>query len=205
MTRSGEIWRRRLWVWIPALVFFLANAVVFSIYRWGYAGQVQRLEEQLEARGQELKQIKGERQKREVLYQRAQINAQRVHDFYDERLATRRQRLTQVSGEVKSMASKAGMVPKAITYPEADIEEFGLIKRSFVFSVEGTYADLRRFINLLELSDSFLSLEEVTLTEGGQGPELRMNLKISTLFAKEREAETAVKPAEAARARKGTP
>jgi hypothetical protein len=202
VTALGEIWRKRLWFWLPALVFFLANAAVFSVYRWGYAGQVQRLEEVLEERGKELQQIQQTRQKREGLYQRAQINEQRLADFYDERLATRRQRLTQVSGEVKSMAAKAGMVPKAITYPEADIEEFKLIKRSFVFSVEGTYAGLRRFINLLELSDSFLTLEEVTLTEGGQGPELRMNLKISTLFAKDAD-EPALHPADAARARKG--
>src|SRR5262249_7156107 len=41
-------------------------------------------------------------------------------------------------------------------------------KRSFVFEVDGTYLDLRKFINLLELSDSFLTLEAVSLSERGR-------------------------------------
>ncbi len=58
-------------------------------------------------------------------------------------------------------------MPRSITYPEEQIQQYGLIKRSFIFSVEGTYADLRKFINLLELSDSFLTLEDASLAEEG--------------------------------------
>ena len=44
MTSGDEIWRQRLWVWLPALVFFLANASAFTVYRLGYAGNVQLLD-----------------------------------------------------------------------------------------------------------------------------------------------------------------
>lgn len=206
MHSPGEIWRKRLWLWVPALVFFLANFGIFSVYRWGYAGQVQSLEEQLKQRNQDLTKHREDRQKQEARFQRAQVNAGRIKDFYAERLSTRRQRLTDVTGEFYRMAAKAGLTPKSVSYPEEQIEDFGLVKRSFVFSVEGNYGELRQFINQLELSESFLTLEQVTLTEGSQqGPQLHMNLRISTLFANEEGAPALVKPAEAARAQKGKP
>ncbi len=30
MRSPGEIWRLRLWVWVPALLFFLANATAYT-------------------------------------------------------------------------------------------------------------------------------------------------------------------------------
>ncbi len=184
MTGHDSIWRQRLWVWLPALLFFLANAGAFSVYRLGYAGQVQSLEEDVETQERTLAQRQAERRQQEELIGRARLNEQRIRQLYDERFSTRSRRLTSVTDEIKSLAAQAGLSPDKITFPEEEIEEYGLVKRSYVFSVEGTYFELRRFINLLELSESFLILEGVNLSEGsGEGePELRINLQISTLF-----------------------
>ena len=187
MKDQSEIWRLRLWIWLPALLFFLANAVAFSIYRFGYADRVQSLEADL---GEVQEQLQPQSVKRKTLenrLQRAHAAKAAVRQLYDERFATRSQRLTRVTAEVKSLARRAGMNPRSLSYPEQPIEEFGLVKRSFNFSVEGTYQEFRQFLNLMELSDSFLTLEAVSLSESGrdQGPELRMSLQISTLFAQE--------------------
>jgi len=90
-----------------------------------------------------------------------------------------------VTAEVLSLARRAGLEPEVLAYPEQEIEDYGLIKRSFVFSVSGTYLELRKFVNLLELSDSFLTLEDASMTQDPKGSELRMSLRLSTLFAKE--------------------
>lgn len=184
MTGHDSIWRQRLWVWLPALLFFLANAGAFSVYRLGYAGQVQSLEEDVEKQERTLAQRQAERRQQEGLIGRARLNEQRIRQLYDERFSTRSRRLTSVTDEIKGLAAQAGLSPDKIAFPEEEIEEYGLVKRSYVFSVEGTYFELRRFINLLELSESFLILEGVNLSEGsGEGePELRINLQISTLF-----------------------
>jgi len=187
MKDHSEIWRLRLWVWVPALLFFLANAVAFSIYRFGYADQVQSLEAGL---GEAQKQLQPQLLKRKELerrLQRASAAEVAVKQLYSEQFSTRSQRLTRVTSEVKSLAQKAGLNPRTLSYPEVALEDYGLVKRSFVFAVEGTYLELRQFINLMEHSDSFLTLESVTLSEASQetGPELRMNLKISTLFSEE--------------------
>lgn len=193
MKDQSEIWRLRLWVWVPALLFFLANAVAFSVYRFGYADQVKSLEAGL---GEAQKQLQPQMLKRKELerrLQRAGAAKVAVKQLYDEQFSTRSQRLTRATSEVKSLARKAGLNPRMLSYPEEAIEDYGLVKRSFNFSVEGTYLELRQFINLMEHSDSFLTLEAVTLSEASQdtGPELRMSLKISTLFTKEAGAEEA--------------
>ena len=187
MKDQSEIWRLRLWVWVPALLFFLANAVAFSVYRFGYADQVKSLEADL---GEAQKQLQPQSLKRKELenrIQRASAADVAVDRLYDQQFSTRSQRLTRATTEVKTLARKAGLNPRTLSYPEEAIEDYGLVKRSFIFAVEGTYLELRQFLNLLEHSDSFLTLESVTLSETSrdQGPELRMNLKISTLFSQE--------------------
>lgn len=184
MTGHDSIWRRRLWVWLPALLFFLANAGAFSVYRLGYAGQVQSLEEDVEEQEQALAKLQAERRQLEGRLTSARLNRDRIRQLYDQRFSTRSRRLTSVDAEVKNLASQAGLSYESISYLENEIEQYGLVKRSFVFSVEGTYFELRRFINLLELSDSFLVLESVNLSESAREdePELRINLQIATLF-----------------------
>ena len=187
MRAPGEIWRQRLWVWVPALVFFLANAGAFAVYKLGYAGRIGSLQERLDEQKRQLQELSELQRNTRTMLARVRTNEQQVEQLYAERLSTRSQRLTAITAEVKELARKSGLVPRAISYPEEDIEEFGLVKRSFDFAVEGTYAELRQLINLLEVSRSFLSLDEVRLTGNTEGPELRIDLSLSTLFAKESE------------------
>jgi type IV pilus assembly protein PilO len=186
MINRAEVWRRRLWLWVPALVFFVANVVAFAVYQVGYAGQERSLEDRIEAQEGEMRQLAAQRQELQALVNRVGTNKEQVQRLYSERFATREERLTGITAEVWSLASKAGLALQDVNYPEEEIEDFGLIERSFIFTVEGTYGELRKFINLLELSPSFLTLQSVRLTGGGEdGPELRMDLTISTLFIRE--------------------
>jgi Tfp pilus assembly protein PilO len=189
----GEIWRQRLWVWLPALLFFLLNAGAFAVYKLGYAGRVESLQETLGAQEKTLADLKAKQREAQTMLARVRTNEQQVEQLYADRLSTRSRRLTGVTAEVKELARKAGLEPRSLSYPEEVIEEFGLIKRSFVFTVEGTYVELRKFINLLEVSRSFLSVDEATVaSNASEGPELRVDLKISTLFARDEDAGAAV-------------
>ncbi|HEX2643595.1 MAG TPA: type 4a pilus biogenesis protein PilO [Thermoanaerobaculia bacterium] len=186
MKNPGEIWRQRIWVWLPAVLFFLLNAGAFSVYKLGYAGQVQSLDSDLDRRRDELSKLAEEGKQQEARLAQIRTNEQEEAQLY-EIFSTRSRRLIAVTGEFKDLARKAGLEPQTISYTEDEIEDYGLIKRSWSFSVEGTYLELRRFISLLEKSPSFVTLEEVTLAEGSdqESPELRMNLALSTLFTEE--------------------
>lgn len=197
MKNPGDIWRQRLWVWLPALLFFLANAAAFSVYRFGYAGRVEFLEERLDAQATEMKRLEGRRKELETLVARVRTNDLQVRQLYSERLSTRRRRLTGVTAEVKKLADQAGLRPRTVSYSDEESEDYGIVKRSFTFPVEGTYAELRKFINLLELSPSFLAVEEISVTSGEEGQELKINMTISTLFAVEPGEAAATRPAAA--------
>jgi Tfp pilus assembly protein PilO len=200
----GEIWRQRLWIWVPALLFFLANAGAFAVYKLGYAGRIESLQEELDNQAQTLKKLNGDRLQMATMIARVQTNETQVEQLYTDRLSTRSLRLTSITAEVKKLARDAGLVPKAISYPEEEIQEYNLIRRSFVFSVEGTYANLRKFITLLETSHSFLTVDEATVAHNAEGQELRIDLTLSTLFARDAQDEppAAATPAAPATARR---
>ncbi|HXO39859.1 MAG TPA: hypothetical protein VN999_00300 [Thermoanaerobaculia bacterium] len=164
----GDIWRQRLWVWATALAFVALNGIGLLVYLFAYSDRVKTLEVDLRDQGKRQSDVHAAHLHSEDLLRQARVNRERILQLYDEHFSTRRRRLTGVTAEVKDLASRAGLVPRSITYPEEQIQQYGLIKRSFIFSVEGTYADLRKFINLLELSDSFLTLEDISLAEEGQ-------------------------------------
>lgn len=180
------MWRRRAWIWAPALLFFVANLVSFSAYRLVYVDRVDLLEQRIEAEQERLADL-GERARRlEDALERAVRTREEVERLYREGFSTERRRLTTIIDEVKRLASRAGLVPDAITYPEEQIQDFGLVRKSFVFSVEGSYVDLRKLINFLELSESFLTLEEIGLSEAdARRGRLRINLRLSTHFVAE--------------------
>ncbi|HEV2844907.1 MAG TPA: hypothetical protein VG477_08685 [Thermoanaerobaculia bacterium] len=186
MRFRGEVWRQRLWIWVPALLFFLANIAGFIVYQVGYAEGVSSLEGALDAQKQTLQSQETEKKDLQTQLTRVSTNEQQVQQLYAERLSTRSQRLTRITAEVKALASRAGLKPGALSYPEEEIDDYGLIQRSFVFQVEGTYPELRQFLNFLEVSPSFLTVEEINVAgNSSDGPELRIDLSLTTLFSRD--------------------
>ena len=195
MSSSTSVWRHKLWTWLPAFVLVILNLAFLSTYRFLLAGQAQLRVFRVERAEKELVSLEADQAALEDLVQRAQINRGRVDEFYSRWVATESERLTQVISEVKNLAQRAGVQSSAFNYPEEDLEDYGLLRRSIVFSVSGGYNQLRQFVNLVELSDYFLMLEDVRLNESGQGNStIRVRLKISALFLRQ----SPVAPAEPA-------
>ena len=187
MKSPDRVWRERAWLWAPVLIFFLANLVAFGVYRLGLANRVGALEERLAADRSELTKLADREREVAAGVERARASRAGIRQLYQDRFSTRKRRLTLIIAEVQDLARKAGLDPKEISFPEERIDDFGLVRRSFVFSVGGTYTALRRFFDLLETSDSFVTIEGVDLAaaEDESVPELRMDLKLSTLFAQD--------------------
>ena len=183
MRFRGEIWRQHPWIWVPALLFFLANATAFSVYKLGYAGRVEKLDDDIHDREQTTQKLNADARNLNTMIELVGTNQEQVQQLYAERLSTRSRRLTGITREVKELAKQAGMTPGSLSYPEEQIQAYNLIKRSFVFTVQGTYPELRKLVHLLETSRSFITIEEVTVASNSEGPELKIDLSLSTLFA----------------------
>ena len=186
MIGQSEAWQERTKQWAPAFVFFAVNVVAFSFYLMTYAGESKGVERRLGRAQGELAGIEQRVGELENRLGQATETSQNVTDFYEVKLATEAERLTAIIAEVKRLAQLAGLEPRRISYPTEEIAGFGLMRRSISFPVSGTYAQLRKMINLLELSDYFLTLRQVQLREADdRGVSLRIQLDISALFAME--------------------
>ncbi len=180
---SRNIWRRHLRGWLPPLLIFLISLGALSFYSLVISQEARSGWRRIRERETEVARLTEERQRTERLVERLRDNQRRIEEFRRQRLATEAERLTQVIAEVKDLARRAGVEPSSIRYPEQKLQGVGLTRRSIVFSVDGDYAGLRRFINFLELSDLFLTLEEVSLSgRSGDSSALRISLQVSTLF-----------------------
>lgn len=193
MRFRGEVWRQRPWIWAPALLFFLANLVGFAVYYGRYAGGVQSLRTTLDSQARTLQELESQKKDLQIQLTRVNTNERQVRQLYAERLPPRSQALTRVNAEVRTLADRAGLDYRSISFPEDEIDDYGLIERSFVFSVDGTYGELRQFLSLLEASRSFLAVKGIRVAgnAGDDGPELRIDVTLTTLFSREAQAAAA--------------
>jgi hypothetical protein len=183
MIGSAVVWRRMLKLWLPGLLLLLANLGVLSTYRFLLAGQTQLRLSRVERLSTTLAELQAHRAALDDVWAKAETNRLRVEEFYGRWLSSEADRLTQVIAEVKTMAQAAGVKASGFRYPDEALEEFQLVRRSIVFSAEGSYKELRRFIYALERSEQFLILDEIGVSEtGGNSTDVRVRISVSTLF-----------------------
>ncbi len=183
MIGSAVIWRRMLKLWLPGLLLLIANLAVLSTYRFLLAGQTQMRSSRVERLSAELADLEAHSQALEEIRGRAEINRYRVEEFYGRWLSSEADRLTQVIAEVKRMARSAGVNTSGFRYPDEALEDFELVRRTLVFSVDGSYQQIRRFIHSVERSEQFLIVEEIGVSDsGGAEEKIKVRLGVSTLF-----------------------
>ncbi len=180
-----EVWRRHLWLWALPLAFCILNLIGVAFYRSAFAGQVERLERQYQATADTLAQIEDEQWVIEEFLGRVEAHRSEVDAIHRDVFQTEPQRLTRVIPEIKRLARQAGLQPSSLGYPKKAFAGHDLVRRNITFSVQGTYDQLRTFINFLELTDHFITLNSVTLGGSGEGrgePTLSIKLVLSTVF-----------------------
>lgn len=186
-----ERWRRNLWLWILPLAFCLLNLLGLLVYRTNFAGGVERLEGRNQQAQEQLEAYQTELAEREEFLGSIDEQETKVTSLYGEFFETEEERFTRAINEVKKRAREAGLNPTSWGYPRRQIDESKLIKRGIEFSVQGSYQELRTFINFLEVNEQFLVLESITLSDAGAGRNqiLNINLSLSTIFVAPEEAE----------------
>jgi Tfp pilus assembly protein PilO len=199
MIAPPSIWRERWKTWLPMAVACAAAFAFLVLYVVAYAERVPLLNDRLTAERQRLESLEGDRASLDQARQRLNVNQSRIQEFYDERLSTERRRFTATVAEVRDLARRAGLDPQLISYPKTEILDQGLVKKGIVFGVNGSYEDLRRFLNLVELSDRFVAVEEIGLGAREQsGGALEISLSLSAWFASETVPEAVSRSATAA-------
>lgn len=181
-------WRDRMGIWLPALVFCVLNLAVFGFYRFAYAGTVEDLQTRSQNDRETLESVRGQRIEMERYLGRVSSSDQGISRLYLEHFETESLRFTNTLAEIKRLARSAGLNPTTLNYPKEDLNDIDLRRLRVNFQVDGTYAQLRQFVNLLEVTDQFLALEQVSLNSSSAQPNaasLTIDLAVSTIFTSE--------------------
>ena len=183
MSGSYGLWRRQLWIWLPPALALLAATVYLVYLERGVRARGAKLEARLEVAQRQHQEAQAGLEKLEKLAGAAQATREQIQLLMGEKFSTESGRLTTLIREIKQLAEHAGLDPRDIGYPQEEYAELGLVRRSFIFSVQGSYANLRAFLYLLELSPSYVTVDQIELRELSGAKGLAVSLRLSTFFS----------------------
>ena len=182
------IWREKRILLIVLGLLFAANTVFFFTYRVRYEERLKDLDERLaqsEARLAQARQTRVTAERRVAAVHRTERD---VRDVYDKQWSTESARLTALISEVEHLAAASQLIPpsksfaRTVTAPQT--QKRGRVAAEVVginFTVHGTYQQVRRLINLLELSRQFVIIDQITISTA-ENQQLTMTLQLKTLF-----------------------
>ena len=191
------IWLEKRWILIGMALLLAVNAVFFLTYRVRYEERVRELDERLSEARLQLDEANRERiaaEKRLVSYEQTSKD---VETIYEEWWATPKERLAPLIVELRELAERSALIPAGRIYTTGESgnkqrREIEASTMTISFSVQGTYERIRQLINMIELSDHFIIIEQIALSDVSQpGQEaLTLNLRLVTLFARADEVDT---------------
>lgn len=179
------MWREKGFLLGILGVLLAANTLFFFTYRLRYEERLKDLDdrrEQAAARLNAQHTARLQAEQRLVAYRNISRD---VQDIYSRQWATENERLTALIAEVKRLAVASELVPKSISYTR-DVSKDPKARTAaetvtISFSVQGNYQQVRRLINLFELSRQFIIINQITLASA-QDQLLTLNLQLKTLF-----------------------
>ena len=118
------------------------------------------------------------------LDQRFETEKGKVDTFYNDLLGDKENRMIRIQREVRKIAAGLGMDPESISYQPEFLDKVGLVRFTINVPLVGDYRNLRQFINRIENSENFLTVDSVTL--GGSkdgGALLDLSIQLSTFFS----------------------
>lgn len=182
------IWREKRIPLAILGVLLLANIVFFFTYRVQYQNRLQDLDVRLRASQDRLAQAQRMRETAQQQLDGYRKVQQDLQSLYNQRWSTQTARFTSLITEVKRLVVASQLVlPRSSAFSHTDAhtsKETGMIDTAVVgisFTVQGSYEQVRRLINLLELSDQFVIIDGISLASGNDKV-LTLNLRLKTLF-----------------------
>jgi len=186
------IWREKRVLLIILGALLLANTVFFFTYRVQYQSRLDDLDKRMEAVESDLAQAHRARLNAETTLQSYRTVEKDVAEIFAQNWSTERERLTAMITEVKRLAVASGLVPPTYTFAHTGVKravtgsrarkgDVGANEVAISFVVQGSYEQVRRLINLLELSRQFVIIQRIGLTSSDDHT-LTLNLGLKTLF-----------------------
>lgn len=194
------IWREKRVLLIVLGLLLAANVVYFFTYRIQFQHRVDAFDDRLAQAEAQYQRARAARVRTERTYQAYRQIERDARQVFEEHWSTQPKRFTLLVAEVKRLAGASNMTPPSYGFKaEGVVAEAGARRKaaalgatevSIGFTVAGTYEQVRRLINLLELSRQFVIIDQISLSNR-EGDQLTLNLHLKTLFRDEADVERA--------------
>ncbi len=182
------IWRERKVPLMVMGVLLAANIFFFFTYRVQYQSRLSALDTRMseaQKRVEEAQRARTAAEQQLASYDKVRADLQTL---YNERWSTQAQRFTLLIEEVNRLAAACQFDPRSFSFSRVEEQSskentgIGTTVVSIAFTVQGTYDQVRRLVNLLELSDQFVIIDGISLAGGSDAKALTLNLRLKTLF-----------------------
>lgn len=188
------IWREKRILLILLALVLAANTMFFFTYRVQYQTRLDALDSRLEQVESELDAARTARLRAEQTLKSYRKVENDVLLVFNEHWATQPERFTKLFSEVTRLAMASSLEPSSYNFARGEAkrvsaggrgkENLGATEVSISFGVTGTYEQIRRLINLLELSRQFVIIEGINLATA-EGESLTLDLRLKTIFRDE--------------------
>ena len=187
------IWREKRTLLIILALVLAANTMFFFTYRVQYQSRLDTLDTRLAQVESQLERARTARTRAEQTLQSYSKVESDVLEVFNEHWATQPERFTKLFAEVMRLTMASSLVPTTYSFKRGAAERvaaggkrpnLGVNEVGISFGVEGTYAQVRRLINLLELSQQFVIIERIALSESDE-QRLSLSLELKTIFRDE--------------------
>lgn len=180
------IWRERRTLLVVLGVLLAANTIFFFTYRVQYEQRLRDLDSRKDQMEQKLKDVRTTRQLAERQYGAYRRVQKDIDEIYNVRWSTQSARLASLITEVKRLATASQLVPPTYNFAQTATKSdvTGTLSTSVVsidFGVRGNYQQIRRLVNLLELSSQFVIIDTISL-KSASDQTLDLTLHVKTLF-----------------------
>jgi len=188
------IWREKRILLVVLALLLIANTIFFFTYRIQYEARLKDLDDRRAQGEAHLAQEHAARltaERRVLSVKKAQLD---VRQIYDQQWSTESKRLTALIAEVERLAAASQLVPPSKNFARGVVQQAQVASTSssrrgriaaetvgINFTVKGNYQQIRRLINLLELSRQFVIIDQISLSTA-ENQNLTLTLQLKTLF-----------------------
>ena len=107
----------------------------------------------------------------------------RYQRFTDEFLFPKEKMASELLQELDQISAEAGLTRNRVGYRLDQEPVFGLQRMTITLPIEGSYANIRNFLNMLETHEKFIMIDSMALISEREGTgTIRLDVNLSTLF-----------------------
>lgn len=153
------------WPWLlGAALLFAANVAWLVSFEVLYVRRAEAREKVVEANGEKIAALRADLAgRREGLDRIRSLGADRTR-FYGEILGSPEDRFTERVRRIRELAAGAKLRISELSFSEQSLEVIPVRVVEIDFSTDGSYAELKRFLNSVEVDGQFLAVSSIALT-----------------------------------------